>query len=260
MAASLGAGLPIDGPAAFMVVDIGGGTTDIAVLCEGQRRAGALAEGGRQRHGRGHHAPRAAPAQPGDRREQRRAHQDRGRHGAGAAQRPAGRDPHQGPRPARGPHQERSCWASATWPRRCPGPWARWPSSSSGALEDLPPQIADDVTRRGDRADGRRGAARPAGRGAAQSASASSSWCRRRPMHCVIRGTRGGAGELDRAPASADRAVRGGSGRSAVFAADGAPLDSGERWCYMSADIGAPRPGGPALARSCIRREAAVGV
>ena len=35
VAASLGAGLPIDGPAAFMVVDIGGGTTDIAVLSSG---------------------------------------------------------------------------------------------------------------------------------------------------------------------------------------------------------------------------------
>jgi rod shape-determining protein MreB len=36
VAASLGAGLPIDGPAAFMVVDIGGGTADIAVLWKGQ--------------------------------------------------------------------------------------------------------------------------------------------------------------------------------------------------------------------------------
>ncbi len=35
VAAALGAGLPIDSPAAFMVVDIGGGTTDIAVLADG---------------------------------------------------------------------------------------------------------------------------------------------------------------------------------------------------------------------------------
>ena len=35
VAASLGAGLPIDGPSAFMVVDVGGGTTDIAVLSQG---------------------------------------------------------------------------------------------------------------------------------------------------------------------------------------------------------------------------------
>jgi rod shape-determining protein MreB len=35
VAAALGAGLPVDGAEAFMVVDIGGGTTDIAVLAEG---------------------------------------------------------------------------------------------------------------------------------------------------------------------------------------------------------------------------------
>jgi rod shape-determining protein MreB len=35
VAAALGAGLPIEGPSAFMVVDIGGGTTDIAVLSSG---------------------------------------------------------------------------------------------------------------------------------------------------------------------------------------------------------------------------------
>jgi rod shape-determining protein MreB len=36
VAAALGAGLPIDGPASFMVVDIGGGTSDIAVLSQGR--------------------------------------------------------------------------------------------------------------------------------------------------------------------------------------------------------------------------------
>ena len=35
VAAALGAGLPVDGRRAFMVVDVGGGTTDIAVLAEG---------------------------------------------------------------------------------------------------------------------------------------------------------------------------------------------------------------------------------
>jgi rod shape-determining protein MreB len=35
VAAALGAGLPIDGRQAFMVVDIGGGTTDVAVLADG---------------------------------------------------------------------------------------------------------------------------------------------------------------------------------------------------------------------------------
>jgi rod shape-determining protein MreB len=35
VAAALGAGLPVDGNRAFMVVDIGGGTTDVAVLADG---------------------------------------------------------------------------------------------------------------------------------------------------------------------------------------------------------------------------------
>jgi rod shape-determining protein MreB len=35
VAAAVGAGLPIDNPQAFMIVDVGGGTTDIAVLSEG---------------------------------------------------------------------------------------------------------------------------------------------------------------------------------------------------------------------------------
>jgi rod shape-determining protein MreB len=36
VAAALGAGLPVDGSQAFMVVDVGGGTTDIAVLADGR--------------------------------------------------------------------------------------------------------------------------------------------------------------------------------------------------------------------------------
>ena len=43
VAASIGAGLPIDEPTGSMVVDIGGGTTDIAVLSLGGVVAGALA-------------------------------------------------------------------------------------------------------------------------------------------------------------------------------------------------------------------------
>ena len=46
------------------------------------------------------------------------------------------------------------------------------------ALEDLPPEIADDGGQARHRADRRRRAARPAGRGAARSASACASWCR----------------------------------------------------------------------------------
>ena len=79
VAASLGAGLPIDEPSAFMVADIGGGTTDIAVLARGRRGAGALGAGCRQRHGRGHRSLCPPPAPARDQRGQRGTHQDRSR-------------------------------------------------------------------------------------------------------------------------------------------------------------------------------------
>ncbi len=54
MAAGIGAGLPITEPTASMIVDIGGGTTEVAIMsladisvCESHPR-------GRRRHGRGH--------------------------------------------------------------------------------------------------------------------------------------------------------------------------------------------------------------
>ena len=149
VAASLGAGLPIDAPTAFMVVDIGGGTTDIAVLARGQRRPGALAAGW--------------PATPWTRPScatcgasislvigemQRRAHQDRGRHGAGAAQRAAGGDPHQGPRPARGPH-EKAVLGPQDMAEALSGCVADMAEFIQRALEDLPPEAAAEVTRRG---------------------------------------------------------------------------------------------------------------
>jgi rod shape-determining protein MreB len=62
VAASLGAGLPIDDPAGSMVVDIGGGTTDIAVLSLGDvvlarsvRCAGNAMDEAIVRHVRRHH-------------------------------------------------------------------------------------------------------------------------------------------------------------------------------------------------------------
>ncbi len=51
VAAAIGAGLPIDEPKGSMVVDIGGGTTDVAVLSLGGGRAGALYPLRRQCHG-----------------------------------------------------------------------------------------------------------------------------------------------------------------------------------------------------------------
>ncbi len=55
MVAAIGAGLPITEPCGNMVVDIGGGTTDVAVISLSGIVVRALGARGRQRDGRRHH-------------------------------------------------------------------------------------------------------------------------------------------------------------------------------------------------------------
>ena len=76
MAAAIGAGMPITEPTGNMIVDIGGGTTDIAVIS----LAGIVYSQGRarrrQRDGRGDHPVHQAQPQPAHRRADGRADQD----------------------------------------------------------------------------------------------------------------------------------------------------------------------------------------
>jgi rod shape-determining protein MreB and related proteins len=55
MVAAIGAGLPITEPSGNMVVDIGGGTTDIAVISLERHCLLAFGADGRQSDGRSHH-------------------------------------------------------------------------------------------------------------------------------------------------------------------------------------------------------------
>ncbi len=55
MAAAIGAGLPVTEPTGSMVVDIGGGTTEVAVLSLGGIVYFALGAGRRRQDGRGDH-------------------------------------------------------------------------------------------------------------------------------------------------------------------------------------------------------------
>ena len=81
MAAAIGAGLPVTEPTASMIVDIGGGTTEVAIIsladisvCEvGPHRGRRLRRGDRQ--------PHEEDLQHGDRRADGRADQDRDRLG-----------------------------------------------------------------------------------------------------------------------------------------------------------------------------------
>ena len=79
MAAAIGAGLPIADPVASTVVDIGGGTTEVAVISLGSMVVWAILARGRLRDGRRYRRPREAPAQPRGRRGARRAAEDRDR-------------------------------------------------------------------------------------------------------------------------------------------------------------------------------------
>ena len=139
VAASLGAGLPIDGPQAFMVVDIGGGTTDIAVLSKGNvaqarslRVAGnamdeAIMRYVRRRHGLviGEANAERIKIEAGTR--------------AGAAQRPASRDPYQRPRHQRGTAQDRRAGIQ-DMAEALSGSVGEMAEFIQRALEDLPPR------------------------------------------------------------------------------------------------------------------------
>ena len=61
MAAAIGAGLPVTEPTGSMVVDVGGGTTEVAVLVARRHRLFPLGAGRRRQDGRGDH--RLYPAQ-----------------------------------------------------------------------------------------------------------------------------------------------------------------------------------------------------
>ena len=76
MVAAIGAGLPITEPSGNMVVDIGGGTTDVAVISLIRHRVLTLRARGRQRDGRRHDAVSEAQIQSADRRTHGRGHQD----------------------------------------------------------------------------------------------------------------------------------------------------------------------------------------
>ena len=87
IAAAIGAGMPITDPTGNMVVDIGGGTTEVAVLSLGRHRLCPVGPRRRRPDGRGDHQLSAPPPEPADRRIHGRADQDQHRHGADARRR-----------------------------------------------------------------------------------------------------------------------------------------------------------------------------
>ena len=102
MAAAIGAGLPVNEPTGNMVVDIGGGTTEVAVISLGGIVTVAVDPGRRRRAGPGDHHLRQEGVLADARRADRRGDQDGARLGLPVGGRAARRDPRPGPgqRPA----------------------------------------------------------------------------------------------------------------------------------------------------------------
>jgi rod shape-determining protein MreB len=187
VAAALGAGLPIDGPRAFMVVDIGGGTTDIAVLSKGDvvqarslRIAGNAMDEAIMRYVRRRHALVIGESNA-----------ERIKIEAGTALlRPNGRqiEIHIKGRDLKEGRLKTVVLGPADMADALAGPVGEMSEFIQRALEDLPPQIADEVAARGivltgggallDRLDGALGERIGVACVVPQS-----------PMHCVIKGT-----------------------------------------------------------------------
>ena len=206
VAASLGAGLPIDDPAGSMVVDIGGGTTDIAVLSLGGvvqarslRCAGNAMDEAIVRYVRRSHQLLIGEGNA------ERIKIEAGTAAAGAPTAAAPRSTSAAATCASAGRRA-SCWARTTSPRRSSRRSRSMAEFIQRALEDLPPEVSTDICERGIHLTG----------GGALLDKLDVELERRvgvkfivpeRPMHCVISGTAAVLRELRGARAPADQAV-----------------------------------------------------
>ena len=143
MAAAIGAGLAIHEPVGNMVVDVGGGTTETAVISLGRRGGAAGHPVRRLRHRRRHPGLRAPRARDRHRRAHGRGAQDGHRLGPPLRGRARGRDP--GPRG----HDRAAQDGASSRPRRCATPVEDQVARSSRprveCLGDAPPELAQDI-------------------------------------------------------------------------------------------------------------------
>ena len=136
MAAAIGAGLPITEPSGNMIVDIGGGTSDVAVISLAGIVYAQVRPHRRRQDGRGDHPAHQAQVQPAHRRAHGRAGQD-------------------GHRQRRTPPKRRSPWtsrAATSWPAcraRSPSPPTRSarPSPSRSTASSKPSRSRSSAPR-----------------------------------------------------------------------------------------------------------------
>ena len=149
MAAAIGADMPVTEPVGSMVVDIGGGTTEVAVLSFARPSLHHLGPYRRRQDGRSHRLLRAPPSQPADRAMPRRSGSRRT-----MALPSCRRTVWVKPSSSRAvtsstasPRKSRS--TRRTSPKRCPNPSAPSSEGVRIALENTAPELAADIVDQG---------------------------------------------------------------------------------------------------------------
>ena len=147
MAAAIGAGLPVHEPTGNMVVDIGGGTTEVAVISLGGIVTSSVDPHRRRRARQRDHQLREEGILADARRAHRRGDQDGDRLGVPAARRAACRDPR--PRPGQRPAED-----DRGLRRRDPASAIDEPVNAivdavETTLDKCPPELAGDIMDRG---------------------------------------------------------------------------------------------------------------
>ena len=186
MAAAIGAGLPVGEPTGSMIVDIGGGTSEVAVISLGGIVVSQSIRVGGDELDEAIVNYCKTRAQAGDRPADRRGGQARGRLGRTAARGGAGRDPRPRPRlrPAEDDHAQ-----LRGGPRGARRAGRRQiVDAVKDTLDRTPPELAGDIMDRGITLAGGGASCR-----ASTSASATSARCRAQlaesPLTCVAVGS-----------------------------------------------------------------------
>ena len=147
MAAAIGGGLPITEPTGNMIVDIGGGTTEVAVIALAGIVLLEVDPRRRRQDGRGDRPVHQAQVQPADRRAHRRDHQEGDRL---ARIRSRSRSPSRSRAATSSPACRRRCSSTPTRSaRRCSEPVNAIVDAVRSVLERTPPELSADIVDKG---------------------------------------------------------------------------------------------------------------
>ena len=147
MAAAIGAGLPVQEPTGNMIVDIGGGTTEVAVISLGGIVASQSVRVGGDELDDADRPVHQEGVQPRPRRAHRRGGEDRARLGVAPRGGAARRDPR--PRPRHRPARRRSSPPPRRSARRIEEPVSAIVDAVKVTLDKTPPELAADIMEKG---------------------------------------------------------------------------------------------------------------